>query len=189
MHMLPGPFPYPLRLLIPDLGIAPAGFHDVVVENLAVTPTWRSRHLHPGDVTSLRRRWPKAVCRRMRKRLMNVERLHRHSRKPPEWEFRHNRPDFCSLRQEQVATALDIHMMNVYLELGQLWRCPVEWCTVCKVSVSDCLSHLHDKNGGSQYVAMNNFFPPWTVLRITVHFGGCTSFEIVTGCWLAGTCC
>ena len=26
-------------------------------------------------------------------------------------------------------------------------------------------------------------------VRITVHFGGCRSFEIVTGCWLAGTCC
>ena len=34
--------------------------------------------------------------------------------------------------------------------------------------MSDCLSHLHDKHGGSQYVAMNNlgkFFPPWTVPR------------------------
>ena len=68
-RMLPGPFPNQLRLLMPDLGIARAGFHDVVIENLADTPTWRSRHLHPGDVTSLRRRWPKAVFRTMRKRL------------------------------------------------------------------------------------------------------------------------
>ena len=32
-----------------------------------------------------------------------------------------------------------------------------------KGSVSDCLSHLHDKHGGSQFVAMKNFgqfFPP-----------------------------
>ena len=67
-----------------------------------------------------------------------------------------------------MATPLDTHMMNVHLELGQLWRCPVEWCTVWKGSVSDCLSHLHDKLGGSQYVAMKNlgkFFPPWTVPR------------------------
>ena len=57
-------------------------------------------------------------------------------------------------------------MMNVPLELGQLWRCPVEWCTVWKGSVSDCLWHLHGKHGGSQYVAVKNlgkFFPPWTV--------------------------
>ena len=34
-----------------------------------------------------------------------------------------------------------------------------------KGSVSDCLSHLHEKHGGSQYVVMKNlgkFFPPWT---------------------------
>ena len=44
----------------------------------------------------------------------------------------------------------------------------MEWCTVWKGSVSDCLGHLHEKHGGSQYVAMNNlgkFFPPWTVPR------------------------
>ena len=75
------------------------------------------------------------------------------SRNRPECEFRHNRPGFCSLYQEQIATALDIHMMNVHLELEQLWRCLVEWCTVWKGSVSDCLSHIHDKHGGSQYVA------------------------------------
>ena len=67
-----------------------------------------------------------------------------------------------------MASALDIHMINVHLELGQLWRCPVEWCAVWKGSVSDCLGHLQDKHGGSQYVAFKNiakFFPPWTVLR------------------------
>ena len=35
-------------------------------------------------------------------------------------------------------------------------------------SVSDCLEHLHDKHGGSEYFALKNvvkFFPPWTVTR------------------------
>ena len=57
-------------------------------------------------------------------------------------------------------------MMNVHLELGQLWRCPVEWCAVWKDSVSDCLGQLHDKHGGSHYIAFKNMaklFPPWTV--------------------------
>ena len=37
-----------------------------------------------------------------------------------------------------------------------------------KGSVSDCVGHLQDKHGGSQYVALKNlakFFPPWTVPR------------------------
>ena len=97
-----------------------------------------------------------------------MERLRRFARRRPEWAFRHNRPGFCSVCQEQIASALDVHMINVHLELGQLWRCRVEWCAVWKGSVSDCLGHLQDKHGGSQYVALNNlakFFPPWTVPR------------------------
>ena len=85
--------------------------------------------------------------RTMRKRLMDMERLRRHSRNRPEWEFRHNRPGFCSLCQEQVAAGGMVH---------------------CMEGLGECLSHLHDKHGGSQYVAMNNlgkFFPPWTVPR------------------------
>ena len=60
-RMLPGQFANELRLMIPDLGIAPQGFHDIVIEDLAATPTWWSRRLLSGDVTSLRRRWPKAL--------------------------------------------------------------------------------------------------------------------------------
>ena len=86
----------------------------------------------------------------------------------PEWAFQHNQLGFCSVCQQQIASASDVHMINVYLELGQLWQCPVEWCAVWKGSVSDCLGHLQDKHGGSQYVALKNiakFFPPWTVPR------------------------
>ena len=42
--------------MLPDSKIATYGFYDVLVENLAASPTWRSRHISPGDVTSLRRR-------------------------------------------------------------------------------------------------------------------------------------
>ena len=32
-HMMPGQFSNELRLMIPDLGIAPEGFHDIVIED------------------------------------------------------------------------------------------------------------------------------------------------------------
>ena len=92
-----------------------------------------------------------------------MEWLRRFARRRPEWAFWHSQPGFCSVCQEQIASALDVHMMNVHLELGQLWRSPVEWCIVWKGSVSDCLGHLQDNHGGSQYVALKNmakFFLP-----------------------------
>ena len=53
-RMLPGSSPCDLRLLIPDAGIGQDGFHDVVIENLLGTSTWRSRYVSPADVIGLR---------------------------------------------------------------------------------------------------------------------------------------
>ena len=46
-RMLPGSSPCDLRLLIPDAGIGQDGFHDVVIENLLGTSTWRSKYVSP----------------------------------------------------------------------------------------------------------------------------------------------
>ena len=105
--------------MLPDSKIAMDGFHDIVMENLAASPTWRCGHISPEDVTSLRRRWPKAVFRTKQKRSKEVEKLRRLARRRPEWAFRHSDPGFCSICQEDIASALDIHMTNSHLELGQ----------------------------------------------------------------------
>ena len=60
-RMLPGSSPCELKLMLPDDKLGMDGFHDVLIENLSGTPTWRSSHVAPADMTSLRRRWPKAV--------------------------------------------------------------------------------------------------------------------------------
>ena len=86
----------------------------------------------------------------------------------PEWAFPHNAPGFCPVCRVNIELALDIHMMGSHLELGQLWRCPVEWCAVRKGSVRDCLGHFKEKHGGMAFFALKNvskFFSPWTVTR------------------------
>ena len=60
--------PCELRLFLPDNNIRKDGFHDVVVENLIGSSTWRSRHVSPSDVIALRRRWPRAVFQVMKER-------------------------------------------------------------------------------------------------------------------------
>ena len=155
-RMLPGSSPCELRLLLPDSKIGTDGIHDVVIDNLSASPTWRSSHVSPSDVTSLRRRWPKAVFRTMQKRAKEVERLHRFAHQHLEWAFRHNAPGFCPVCRVDIDSALDIHMMGSHLELGQLWCCPVEWCAVWKGSVSNCLGHFNEKHGGSAFFALKN---------------------------------
>ena len=85
MDLLPGSNPCELRLLLPDSMIGKEGFHDVVVENLTASSTWRSRHVSPSDVIALRRRWPKAVFQVMKEQGTEMERLRRQAYQRPEW--------------------------------------------------------------------------------------------------------
>ena len=70
--MLPRSSPCELRLMLPDDKLSIDGFHDILVENLSGTPAWRSSHVSPADMTSLRRRWPKAVFNTLRRRASDV---------------------------------------------------------------------------------------------------------------------
>ena len=74
-RMLPGSSPCELRLMIPDDKLGKDGFHDVIIENLSGTPTWRSSHVSPAEVTTLRRQWPKSVFETLRRRAPDIERL------------------------------------------------------------------------------------------------------------------
>ena len=131
-RMLPGSTPCEFRLMLPDAKLGIDGFHDVIIENLTASPIWRSSHVSPADITSLRRRWPKAVFSTLRRRASDVERLRRDAPKRADKAFRYSGPGFCGVCDTRVYTALDTHMIACHLELGQLWRCPVEWCAVWK---------------------------------------------------------
>ena len=146
-RMLPGSTPCELRLMLPDSIFGNDGFHDVLIENLAASPSWRSGHISPADVTALRRRWPKFVFKAMRRHGQEVERLRRGARNRPDRVFRHNAPGFCPICDVRIESALDVHMLNFHLELAQLWGCLVEWCAWWKGSVRACLEHLTEKHG------------------------------------------
>ena len=154
-RMLPGSTPC-------DSTMGSDGFHDVIIDNLAATPAWRSGHVSPSDMTALRRSWPRAVLRTMNRHGQDMERLRRGARHRPDQAFRHNDSGFCPVCEVWIEPALDVHMRNVHLEMAQLWRCPVEWCVVWKGSVRSCLEHLSEKHGGSSLFALKSVgrFPP-----------------------------
>ena len=121
--------------MLPDDRLGIDGFHDIIVENLSGTPTWRSSHVS------------KAVFNTLRRRASDVERLRRDAPKQADKAFRYGGPGFCGVCDTRIYSALDAHMMACHLELGQLWRCPVTWCAVWKVSGRACLEHLATKRG------------------------------------------
>ena len=87
------------RLLPGDHGISPPG--------MLLRSADDGRRLYLGPCDGVRRRWSDSVGA------------------APFW---HNQTGFFSVCQEPIVTVLDVHVINVHLELGQLWRCPVEWC-------------------------------------------------------------
>ena len=166
--MLPGSIPFELRLLLPDSMIGKEGFHDVVVEKLTASSTCRSRHVSPSDVIALCRRWQKAVFQVMKERGMEMERLRRQAYRRPEWVYRQAQPGCCPVCKTMTESSLESHMMCCHLGLGQLWRCPIEWCAVWKGSVRECREHFNDTHSGSTTLDCENVsrsFPPWTVTR------------------------
>ena len=88
-RMLPGSSPCELRLMLSDNRLGIDGFHDIIVENLSGTPTWRSSHVSPADMTSLCWRWPKAVFNTLRRRASDVERLRWDAPKRADKAFRY----------------------------------------------------------------------------------------------------
>ena len=165
---LPGSSPCELRLLIPDTNIGQDGFHDVVVENLIGSSTWRSKHVSPSDVIALRRRWPRAVFQVMRERSVELEDLRQQAYAGLQSAYRYTGRGYCPVCDIRTEHSLDSHMMCYHLDLGQLWRFPVELCEVWKGSVRECRDHFNDKHSGSEtldFDKVSKSFPAWTVTR------------------------
>ena len=167
-RMLPGSGPCDLRLLLPDVGLGDTGFHDVVIENLLGTSVWRSRHVTPADIIGLRQRWPKAVFQVMREQQPELEDLRRKAFTSNQPAYHYAGRGYCPVCQTKSDEGLDTHMMCHHLALGQLWRCPVEWCAVWKGSVRECRDHFSDKHRDSETVnfdQVSKIMPSWTVPR------------------------
>ena len=116
----------------------------------------------------LRQRWPKAVFQVMRERSVEMEDLRRKAHTSGQPAYRYTGRGHCPVCETKFDYALDSHMMCHHLGLGQLWRCPVEWCAVWKGSVRECRDHFNEKHSGSETIdfdKVSKAFPAWTVTR------------------------
>ena len=56
-----------------------------------------------------------------------------------------------------VISNLSRHIIDFHLELGQLWRCPVGWCSVWKGTAHDCIDHLRGKHNETENAGESSF--------------------------------
>ena len=74
----------------------------------------------------------------------------------------------CTHCGKYIQIDLGKHIACYHLELAQLWRCPVMWCTVWKGTAQDCIDHMRRTHKVPLSVKAANlamYFPAWTVTR------------------------
>ena len=98
-------------------------------------------------------------------------------RKAAKVKYRQKHPSPCTFCGTLIRCDMYRHVAPCHLELAQLWRCPVSWCTVWKGTPQDLMDHVrgtHNVPGEVTKVSLEMLFPPWTVTR-QVHTESLTS--------------
>ena len=111
-----------------------------------------------ADLCELRQLWPQSLLSEMSKRQTDLEMQRR---------FSGLQAGTCSYCGRHIVNSMTRHMTTYHLDLGQLWRCPVAWCSHWKGMPQDCIYHIHRHQTRLSIKASNlgKWFPPWTMTR------------------------
>ena len=91
-----------------------------------------------SELNYLRRIWPRALFAFMTRHQQDLER----KRKECKEGFGCTQSGNCTHCGKHIQMDLGKHIAFYHLELAQLWRCPVMWCTVWKGTAQDCIDHM-----------------------------------------------
>ena len=150
-----------VRFLVPDVRGVDQNFHDVTIVEMDEE---REPKVTSADLTHLRDSWPPGIFNHMKWFQQDLELM----RKEAKRVFTQSRPMLCKYCGKVIRCNMYRHVARLHLDLAQLWRCPVSWCTVWKGTPQDCMEHLqngHDVPWISRTASIERFVPPWTVRR------------------------
>ena len=150
-----------VRFLVPDTRGVDLSYHDVTVVDMEDE---REPMVVLADMTRLQELWPPEVFIHMKWYQQDFELMRKSARK----QYSHTRPMPCKFCGKVIRVDMYHHVARLHLDLVQLWRCPIAWCTTWKGSPQDCLEHLrngHDTPWISKTACIEKYAPPWTVRR------------------------
>ena len=140
-----------VRVLVPDCRGLDQNFHDVTVVDMGDLP---ESQVSIPELSELACRWPPAV----------IEGLKQAARV----QYRKKQPAACEFCGTMIRCDMYRHVARCHLDLAQLWRCPVSWCTVWKGAPQDLMDHVcgsHRVPEEVQHIKLEMLIPPWTVTR------------------------
>ena len=150
-----------VRFVVPDGRLVDRGFHDVTVVDMEEE---REPTIVRRDMTRLREIWPVEVFDHMKWRQQDLDLMRKSAKK----DYQQTRPMPCRFCGKVIRVDMYRHVARLHLDLVQLWRCPIAWCTTWKGSPQDCLEHVrsgHDAPWVEKTASIEKYAPPWTVRR------------------------
>ena len=124
-----------VRFVVPDGRVVDRGYHDVTVVDMEEE---REPMVVMNDMTRLRELWPVEVFDHMKWYQQELELLRKSAKK----EYSQTRPMPCRFCGKVICVDMYRHVARLHLDLVQLRRCPIAWCTTWKGSPQDCLEHV-----------------------------------------------
>ena len=145
-----------VRFVVPDGRIIDRGHHDVTIVDMEEE---REPMVVLSDMTRLRELWPVEVFDHMKRHQQDLEQLRKSAKK----DYQQTRPMPCRFCGKVIRVDMYRHVARLHLDLVQLWRCPIAWCTTWKGSPQDCLEHVrsgHDAPWVSKTASIERYAPP-----------------------------
>ena len=90
------------------------------------------------QLAELIHRWPPTVINHMTWRQREIERM----RSVVKTECKQNNLRPCTFCGASIKTDMYHHVARCHLQLAQLWRCLVPWCTMWKGTPQDLMTHI-----------------------------------------------
>ena len=133
-HILQGRDARSVWVLVPDCRCPENNFHDITVVDMGELP---KSEVSIPELSDLTRKWPPALIAHMRWRQPELE------EQAAKLQYRKKQPAQCDFCSRTIRCDMYRHVARChFLDLAQLWRCPVTWCTVWKGALQDLTDHV-----------------------------------------------
>ena len=135
VRVLPGRTQNSVRVPVPDARAKPQGFHDVTLQDMTNVP---GPAVSTSEMCDLWRLWPQSLLSEVTRWQTDLELLRRECKR----RFRSLQAGMCSYCGRHIVHSMTRHVSTYHLDLEQLWRCSVSWCSLWKGTPQDCIDHI-----------------------------------------------
>ena len=149
-----------IQVVTPDDHVE-CGYHEILLHDMGEEEL---PFVSLSELDYLRRIWLWAIFAFMTRYQQDLEQKRRECKE----RFGCTESRNCTHCGKYMQMDVGKHNAFYHLELAQLWRCPVMWCTVWKGTAQDCIDHMwrtHKVPLSVKAANLAKYIPAWTVTR------------------------